>query len=226
MNPMNELNALRAEVAAISPHAHILAVSKTQSPQAVIALARLGQRDFGENYVQELTAKAKAVRELAPELEIRWHLIGHLQRNKIVQVLPVVHSIHSLDSVRLAQAIASKIDSSQSRLPVFLQVNLDAQMSKSGFGAEELFEAVPALLTLQDRLDFRGLMTIPQPTSAGGNPAQAFRATRGLEARLRDLGLTQGELSMGMSGDYLDALRAGATWIRIGTALFGDRPMR
>lgn len=217
---MSALEQIREQIAALSPGAGLIAVSKTRSAEEILALARAGQRDFGENYVQELVSKARELQSAG--LDLRWHFIGRLQRNKVAQVLPWVCSIHSVDSVRLARELAARLEPGR-RLAVFLQLNVDAQASKSGFSASELEAAVPELLLLRDQLDFRGLMVIPRPKEDGGDPARAFQATREIEARLRTAGLTAGELSMGMSADYPAALAAGATWVRVGSALFGPR---
>lgn len=217
---MSVLAEIQQKIAQLAPHAQLLAVSKTRAPEEILALARAGQRDFGENYVQELVSKAQAL--AACGLPLRWHFIGHLQRNKVAQLLPWVHTVHSVDSVRLAEALATRLDRAQ-RLAVFLQVNLDEEPSKSGFTVAELRAAVPALLALREKLDFRGLMVIPRAAVDGGDPGRAFAAARELETELREAGLTQGELSMGMSADYAEALAAGSTWVRLGTALFGPR---
>lgn len=217
---MSSYTEIRERIAALAPHAQLLAVSKTRTPEDVLTLARAGQRDFGENYVQELVSKAQALADSG--LSLRWHFIGHLQRNKVAQLLPWVHAVHSVDSVRLAETLAARL-SQERRLTVFLQVNVDEEQSKSGFTVAELRAAVPELLALREKLDFRGLMVIPRAAVDGGEPARAFAAARELESELRAAGLTQGELSMGMSADYTEALAAGATWVRLGSALFGPR---
>lgn len=200
----------------------LIAVSKTQSIDAIQVLYQLGHRHFGENYVQELEAKAKELeRRGCPG--IYWHFIGHLQSNKVKNLLPYISFIHTVDSVKLALALSnswskSLAESGGSRkLPVFLQINIDREETKSGFLPEEILKARDELAGIRG-LEYLGLMCIPSPT---GEARLAFHRLRDLEQRLRPL--TQGKLSMGMSGDFETAIQEGATHIRVGTALFGER---
>lgn len=207
--------------------ATLIAVSKTQPAAAVHAAWRLGQRDFGENYVQELVAKAQELTTLGvPQNEIRWHFIGHLQSNKINAVYPWVHAIHSIDSVKLAAKIAGKSADRRAdqALDLFLEVNVDDEQTKAGFAPDTLIAALPELSAIaraHPAVRFKGLMAIPRSVADGGDPAASFGRLRDLERRCRPL--TQGALSMGMSDDFELALAAGATHIRVGSALFGPR---
>lgn len=192
----------------------LLAVSKKQPDEALEAAYIAGQRDFGENYVQELVRKA----ELLPQA--RFHLIGHLQTNKAKKAV-VAHMIHTVDSARVARALAKHVDS-ETRLSVLLEVNLAREAQKAGLHPEavrEVLETVGA----EPRLEVRGLMCIP-PVGEG---RRCFAALRELAERTRrETGLSLPELSMGMSADYEDAILEGSTMVRVGTAVFGPRNMR
>jgi pyridoxal phosphate enzyme (YggS family) len=194
----------------------LLAVSKFQPVEKMLALHAQGQRDFGENYVQELVAKAREFRSRGIT-DARFHFIGKLQTNKVKVLLPEVSAVHSVDSLRLLREIAKRAGESGLLPAVYFQVNIDREESKSGFMEEEL----PGLcLAVRESGGVKpaGLMAIPDP---GKNPADAFRRMRELSCRC---GETLGPgLSMGMSGDYEEAIRHGASVIRIGTALFGER---
>jgi pyridoxal phosphate enzyme (YggS family) len=210
---------IRAEMARLSPKATLIAVSKGQPAEAIAELYRLGQRDFGENYVQELLAKDAELRARGCT-ELRWHFIGHLQTNKARALVPVVHAVHSLDTEKLARELARRWRESgrTGKLPVFLHVNIDREATKSGADPA----AVPALAMAAaslPELALEGLMCIPDP---GRDPRDAFRRLRALEARLHPT--TAGKLSMGMSQDYAPALSEGSTHVRIGTVIFGPRP--
>lgn len=202
------------------PGLTVIAVSKTQPVDAIEELYRLGHREFGENYVQELVEKAE---ELARRgcTDIRWHFIGHLQTNKVKALIPHVFAVHTVDSEKLAQELAKRWHQSgrTGKLPVFVEVNIDAEASKAGFLREQVPSVVQAIAAIPE-LDLQGLMCIPAP----GNEQEAhtaFRALRELEVQCRPA--TKGSLSMGMSSDFPIALEEGATHIRVGTALFGAR---
>ncbi len=216
------LEGFQAEISR-SPSAALIAVSKQQPLGAILEAYEGGQRDFGENYVQELLEKDAALRARGIE-DIRWHFIGHLQTNKVKALLPAVSVVHSVGSLRLAREISKRWVASgrAGRLSVFLEVNIDEEPSKGGFAPAELPAALPELGDLPG-LEWRGLMCIPSPQS--GQSGEAFRRLVALERQCQPV--TRGELSMGMSDDYLVALREGASatklWIRIGTALFGAR---
>lgn len=198
--------------------ARLIAVTKGHSIDLIRILYNLGQRDFGENYVQELTEK---VNVLASEgiVDIRWHFLGHLQRNKVKLLTPHLFALHSLDSWELAQALARHGKNGKA-CSIFVQVNIDQERQKSGLMPEEVLSFVKKLQTLPD-LKVEGLMCIPQ-VIAGQKNRQAFQQMAELSKACGSL--TAGRLSMGMSDDYLEALREGATDIRVGTALLGPRP--
>jgi pyridoxal phosphate enzyme (YggS family) len=214
----------------------LVAVSKRQPAEAIRAAYQLGQRDFGENYVQELERKAA---ELADLPALRLHLIGHLQRNKVKVVVPLASVIHTVDSIELATEIAKRAAqrevpepkqfptegrSAAHCLPLLVEVNVGGEQQKSGCEPSEL----PALLDAIDALDhvqLVGLMTVPPFTDEAEQSQPYFeqlvalRAANGGAPRLP-------ELSMGMTLDLEYAIQAGATIVRVGTAIFGERMAR
>jgi pyridoxal phosphate enzyme (YggS family) len=194
----------------------LIAVSKRHTPEAMRAAYEQGQREFGENYVQELVQKAEALRDLA---DLRLHVIGRLQRNKIKDVLRVgdtLYSVDSVDSLRLAESLAERAAAVGRNLPVLVQVNVAQEAQKAGVLEAELAELVAAVSGWPS-LALAGLMVIP--------PDLEPEARRPCFRRLRELAQLHGlrELSMGMSDDLEVAIEEGATQVRIGTAVFGER---
>ncbi len=194
----------------------LVLASKTQPSEAIRAASRAGARDFGENYVQEAIAKRA---ELADLTEIRWHLIGHLQTNKARAAASAFALIHSVDSVRLAEALGRAQPSP--RVRALIEVNLGAEASKSGVAPD----AVAALLdAVRGKIEIEGLMTIPPPTAGAETTRPYFARLREMRDRLAvQSGLALSELSMGMTDDFEIAIEEGATIVRIGRAVFGDR---
>ena len=188
----------------------LVAVSKTKPGSDIRAAYAAGQRDFGENYAQELRDKAV---ELADLPDVRWHFIGHLQRNKVKYVVGAKASIHAVDSVKLAKEIAKRGPGTR----VLVEVNVGGESSKSGVPSSDAL-ALAHQLNGMDGVELRGLMCIPPP-----GDTDAFRAMAALAAKGRAEGLPLSELSMGMSSDFEDAVAHGATLIRVGTAIFGAR---
>ena len=201
----------------------LLAVSKTQPADAVRDAVAAGQRAFGENYVQEALDKMAALADLRPQLE--WHLIGPLQSNKTRVVAEAFDWVHSVDRLKIAQRLNEQRPAWLPPLNVCLQVNISGEASKSGYMPEEVPAAAHAVAALP-RLRLRGLMAIPEP--AGDVEAQRapHRALRALFERLRGEGLDLDTLSMGMSADMEAAVAEGATIVRVGTAIFGERPSK
>jgi pyridoxal phosphate enzyme (YggS family) len=194
----------------------LVLASKTQPPDAIAAAHAAGARDFGENYVQEAIAKRAALGHLT---EARWHLIGHLQSNKARTAAENFDLIHTLDTARLANALARVRPSPP--MPVLIEVNLGGELSKSGVRPDAV---APLLESVRHAVDVRGLMTVPPPTK---NPLDAYRwfvQLRELRDRLAiATGLALTELSMGMTEDYEAAIEEGATIVRVGRAVFGER---
>ncbi len=193
---------------------HLLAVSKHQPAASVRALYALGQRHFGENYVQEALAKQQQLSDLA---DLTWHFIGPLQRNKTAAVAAHFSWVHSVDRLILAQRLSEQRRDDLPPLQVCLQVNISAEASKSGCTCAEL-PALAAAVAALPRLRLRGLMALPAP----GDRA-AFQRLAAMQAELVQSGQALDTLSMGMSDDLEAAIAAGASWIRIGSALFGPR---
>jgi hypothetical protein len=192
----------------------LVAVSKTQPAEAIREAHAAGQRDFGENYVQEWRDKADALADL-PDLV--WHFVGSLQTNKVKYLAGRVGLLHTVDRLELGREVAKRWEKAGARARVLVEVNLGGEASKGGCAPEAAPDLVAALRALP-ALDVRGLTCIPPPED---DPRPHFQALR----RLRDrLGLT--ELSMGMSGDYPVAIEEGATIVRVGTAIFGERAPR
>ena len=190
----------------------IVAVTKEVSPQAIEAALEAGIMHIGENKVQEAREKIARLSNLQPCPT--WHLVGHLQTNKVKTAVEIFDIIHSIDSLRLAQAISHRV---QSTFPVLLQVNVSEEKTKSGFSVAELPRAAEEVARLP-RLEVKGLMTIAPLVSDPEEVRPIFRRLR----QLRDsLGL--GHLSMGMSDDFEVAVEEGATMVRIGRAIFGKR---
>jgi len=196
----------------------LLAVSKTQPAAAVRELAALGQRAFGENYVQEGLAKQ---RELS-DLDLEWHAIGQLQSNKAREVAAHFDWLQSLDRIKLVAALDRLRPASAAPLQVLIQVNIDDEASKSGCTPGEI-DTIAAALRTAPRLALRGLMTIPAPDPDRRRREAAFARMRRLFETLRHEYAGVDTLSMGMSEDFEVAIAQGATLVRIGSALFGPR---
>jgi pyridoxal phosphate enzyme (YggS family) len=202
-------------VSQLNPKATLIAVSKTQPVEAIEALYRLGHRDFGENYVQELVAKAREL-DLKGFRGIRWHFIGHLQTNKVKMLLPHVYAVHSVDSEKLIYELGKRVEITSPALPVFVEVNVSKQESKSGVPPERVSDLVDLIRT-QTMLKLEGLMAIPDPDRA--DLTAPFKQLKALRDELR----AGPSLSMGMTSDFEAALKEGATHVRVGTAIFGAR---
>ncbi len=193
----------------------LIAVSKRHPVAAIRAAYAAGQRDFGENYVQELAEKADALVDL-PELRLR--LIGRLQRNKCKDVVRVQAGVDTVDSLRVARALAERAAATGCTVPVLVQVNIGDEPQKAGAPISEVAELVAAIRAMP-ALTLNGLMAIAPATERPDEARPFFR-------RLRELAQTHGlpELSMGMSDDLEVAIEEGATMVRVGTAIFGPRP--
>jgi PLP dependent protein len=204
------------------PCVQLMAVSKTFDAAAVREAAAAGQRDFGENYVQEGVAKIAALHELRAQL--RWHFIGPLQSNKTREVASHFDWVHSVDRLKIAQRLAEQRPAHMAPLQVCLQVNISGEASKAGVSAAELPALAAAVAALpRERLVLRGLMAIPAPTADAQTMRRPHRALRELLAALREQGLALDTLSMGMSADLEAAVLEGATIVRVGAAIFGTR---
>jgi hypothetical protein len=202
----------------------LLAVSKTQPAERVLEAVRAGVRAFGENRVQELEEKVEAVRSVSHE-SLEWHLIGGLQRNKVKRAAALCDVVQSVDRAPLLYALDREAAAAGRRLRIFLQVNVDAEPQKGGCALGEVGE-LARLAAATEHLELVGLMAIPRACEDAEQVRPSFARLRELlaelnRARAHSLPLT--ELSMGMSSDFEVAVQEGATWLRIGTALFGER---
>ena len=213
----------------------LVAVSKLQPVEAIREAYAAGQRDFGENYVQELTLKAVQLADLP---DIRWHMIGHLQRNKARHVARVASIVHTVDSPELARELAKRATDpvpiarrlgiasrdAEDRLPVLVEVNVGGEEQKSGCDPEALPSVLDAIESCPTLL-LAGLMTVPPFTDDAADSKPYFE--RLVAERERHGGTRRlPELSMGMTLDLEYAIAAGATMVRVGTAIFGERPQR
>lgn len=197
----------------------LVAVSKTQPAEAIVTAAATGQRIFGENRVQEAREKIPAC---PPGLE--WHLLGHLQKNKVRQALSLFSFFHSIDSGALAGAIDRIAGETGKKVDGLLEVNVSGEETKHGFTPAQLREAFPALAALP-HLRIRGLMTMAPYNENPEAARPVFRALRALRDELQSAhGSALPELSMGMSGDFEPAIEEGATLVRLGSSIFGQRP--
>ena len=194
---------------------HLLAVSKTKPAQALREAYAAGLRDFGENYLQEALGKQL---ELA-DLPLIWHFIGPIQSNKTRAIAEHFDWVHSVDRLKIAQRLSEQRPAELPPLNICIQVNVSGEASKSGCTPVDLPALAEAISALP-RLKLRGLMAIPEPTEERAEQDAAFAAVQTLQA---SLALPLDTLSMGMSHDLESAIAQGATWVRIGTALFGAR---
>jgi len=243
-SPLAErLDKLRERVAEASIRAKrdpaeitLVAVTKTAAPEEIRELLSLGVHDLGENQPKQLIQRATQLQELAtrrsqyaesapPPEKVRWHMIGHLQRNKAKPLLPLVNLVHSLDSLRLAEELDAQAAKIERRIPVLMQINASEESQKSGV-------AVGAAIHLAEQIDsmphlqFTGLMTMAELTDDESKIRNAFSRTRELfeEMKWHKIGgANLRHLSMGMSGDFELAIAEGATMLRIGSLLFGGR---
>jgi len=190
----------------------LIAVTKGFPPETVRQAVDAGIRDIGENRVQEAAAKRPALADLPAA--VTWHMIGHLQTNKVQTALTLFDIIHSVDSLHLAEAISRR---APAPVPAFLEVNVAGEPAKSGFSLDDLPRAYEAVARLPN-LAIRGLMTV---APIAGNAQEARPVFRRLHREAQSLGLQQ--LSMGMSDDFEAAIEEGATHVRIGRAIFGER---
>lgn len=215
-----QLVSSRIRAAALAAHrdeksVQLLAVSKTKPSQDLREAYAAGLRDFGENYLQEALGKQL---ELA-DLPLIWHFIGPIQSNKTRAIAEHFDWVHSVDRLKIAQRLSEQRPADLPPLNICIQVNVSGEASKSGCTPADLPALANAISTLP-RLKLRGLMAIPEPTEDRAAQDAAFAAVQSLQASLN---LPLDTLSMGMSHDLESAIAQGATWVRIGTALFGAR---
>ena len=205
----------------------LVAVSKFHPASDIAAVAAAGQKDFGENYVQEALEKRAELANDPAAANLRWHMIGHVQTRKAALVAGAFVLIHTLDSVKLADALERRLAVTGALQPVLMEINIGAEPQKAGVMPEEAEALGAHVLAACPHLELRGLMCLPPVFDAGEAARPYFARLRRLGEDLRSrLGIAMPELSMGMSGDFAAAVAEGATIVRIGTDIFGPRPPR
>ena len=200
----------------------LICVSKFHPVEAIMQAYEAGERDFGESRVQELLPKYESLPK-----DIRWHFIGHLQTNKVKQIVPFVHMIHSVDSIRLLETINREAEKIGRRIKVLLEVHIAKEETKSGFTPKEILSLNTQLSTL-NYIDICGVMGMATNTDDESEWRRCFRAIASLASQLitsspHRLIASSPEISTGMSDDYLVAIEEGSTMIRIGSTIFGER---
>ena len=203
---------------------HLLAVSKTFAADAVRTVGQAGQRDFGENYIQEAVDKITALRGDASPLPLAWHCIGPIQSNKTRLVAEHFDWAHTVDRLKIAQRLNEQRPAAMPPLNVCIQVNTDGGATKSGVAPDAVLALARAIAALP-RLRLRGLMTIPDPVAGFEAQVQLHRQAKGLFDTVRADAASPDfdTLSMGMTADLEAAIHAGSTMVRVGTAIFGRR---
>lgn len=204
----------------------MVCVSKFHPAEAIMEAYNAGERDFGESRVQELLPKYEALPK-----DIRWHFIGHLQTNKVRQIVPFVHMIHSVDSMRLLETINREAEKIQRKVRVLLEVHVAKEETKSGFSPEELEQLRIKNFELSDCfpwVEVCGIMGMATNTDDVAEWRRCFREIKALAAHLSPItnsvaSDTRPQISMGMSDDYLIAIEEGSTMVRIGSSIFGER---
>lgn len=209
-----------------NPACNLIAVSKTQSVEAIMEAYEAGQRDFGENKVQEMTDKQASLPK-----DIRWHMIGHLQTNKVKYLIPYVYLIHGVDSFKLLLEINKQAEKSDTIINCLLQVHIAQETHKFGFDESELETLISGddIRKLKN-IQIQGLMGMATYSEDLEVVRKEFKYLKSLRDKLNSSELPSNvslkELSMGMSGDYLLAIEEGSSMVRIGSAIFGERNYR
>jgi PLP dependent protein len=221
MNIKNNINNLRR---GIPTECKLIAVSKTHSIEKIKEAYDAGQRIFGENRVQELTPKFDALPK-----DIEWHMIGHMQSNKVKYIAPFVHLIHSVDTYNLLEEVNKQATKVNRKIPCLLQVHIAEEESKFGFSETEISELLHGeAINKLDHVLIVGLMGMATFTDNKEQVRKEFKGLKSLFEKLKSTKLPSNasmkELSMGMSSDYQIAVEEGSTMIRVGSAIFGERP--
>ena len=218
MSIASRINSIRAT---IPSSVTLVCVSKFHPTEAIMEAYACGERDFGESRVQELMIKFQTLPK-----DIRWHFIGHLQTNKVKQIVPFVHMIHSVDSMHLLETINREAEKIQRRVKVLLEVHVAKEETKSGFTSEEILSFANSPIsssqsTLYPWVEICGIMGMATNTDDQNEWRRCFREIKSLASQLSTLNTKQ--ISMGMSDDYLVAIEEGSNMIRIGSTIFGIR---
>lgn len=224
MSIKDDLEAVRARIAGAAAacgrdpaSVRLVAVSKTKPAEAIREAYAAGQRDFGENYAQELAEKAKLLADLE---DLRWHFIGHMQSNKAKLIAPIAAVVHSVDAPSLAKELGKRAATAGRTIDALVEVNVGGEATKSGCAPSDI-EEVCAAIEAQPALRLRGVMTMPPPDdlAVAKKVFETLVSLRNLHGGVKRLP----ELSMGMTGDLEIAIACGATMVRVGTAIFGAR---
>ena len=200
----------------------LLAVSKTFDAHAVLDAAQVGQRAFGENYLQEAIDKIALTQQLAPDLGLEWHFIGPIQSNKTRQIAQHFAWVHAVDRLKIAERLSEQRPADLPPLNICLQINISGEASKSGATPDQALDLAQQIARLPN-LRLRGLMAIPEPLPTLELQRAPYREMKLLQDQLNELGLQLDTLSMGMSADLAAAILEGSTIVRIGSAIFGNR---
>ena len=216
MTISENLNTIKKNLPA---HVELVAVSKTKPEADIMAAYRAGQRIFGENKIQEMSRKRAGLPE-----DIQWHMIGHVQRNKVKQMAEYVALVHGVDSLRLLREIDKQARNFERTIACLLQVHIAEETTKFGFAPEEVMELLRSdLLDGFPNVHVKGLMGMATFTDDHGQVRREFSTLRQLFGRARELRPQMEVLSMGMSGDYRIAIEEGSTMVRLGSSIFGAR---
>lgn len=218
---IEQIRAMEASAGRPCESVNLVAVSKLHPVESIRKLALLGQRAFGENFVQE----AKTKQEALTDLNLEWHFIGHIQSNKTKEIANSFSWVHSVDRVKIARRLANQRSSDMPPLNICIQVNLQAEQTKSGASAAEIGNLAEEISAFEN-VSVRGLMIIPQPEPDPMKQRAVFAELRQLLETINERGYVMDTLSMGMTADMEAAISEGSTHVRIGTALFGPRPVR
>lgn len=215
----------------IPEHVTIIVAAKTRTPEEIEEVIAAGATDLGENYLQEADQMHKAIAEKGGN--VKWHMIGHLQTNKINKALGIFDVMQSVDSLEKAQAIDKRVEAAgKSVIPIFIEINIGSEISKAGINPnehepfEEFMEKLAEDISLLNHLKLEGLMTMGPLSGNPENTRPYFRRTRNIFERIGKLGLPGVDmkyLSMGMTNSYRVAVEEGSNMVRIGTAIFGER---
>jgi PLP dependent protein len=219
---LNQIQAAELACSRRLGSVNLLAVSKTFPAAQVLLLADLGQRAFGENYVQEAIDKIAECADQRPDLTLDWHFIGPIQSNKTKPIAENFAWVHSIEREKIALRLSDQRPAAMAALQVCIQVNVSGEPSKSGCLPSEV-EALANVISSRPNLILRGIMAIPEATDDLDELTRQFGVARSALERLQDKGHSVDTLSMGMSADLVTAIAQGATMVRVGSAIFGAR---
>ncbi|MBL7002596.1 MAG: YggS family pyridoxal phosphate-dependent enzyme [Gammaproteobacteria bacterium] len=214
-----EINEFEKQAKRVPDSVQLLAVSKKKSTDLIVDAYHAGQRLFGESYVQEALAKIEKLNQYS---DIEWHFIGPIQSNKTRDIANHFNWVHSVDRIKIIRRLNEQRSDQLAPLNICLQVNIDAEETKSGFLADEILLVAQDVLGLKN-IKLRGLMAIPKPRTDEKQQRETFHKVQQLFSAMQSLSVDVDTLSLGMSGDMSAAIAEGSSMVRIGTAIFGER---